>query len=96
MSNIDSNTLADAIRNFVRQQNGSVSFVELSRQLPGIDGDFGLFPDGDGKRAKQARQASKKDRHQQQDGDDGESEHSGPSQIRASHAQRDKAQREAS
>ena len=49
MSNIDSNTLADAIRNFVRQQNGSVSFVELSRQLPGIDGDFGLFPDGDGK-----------------------------------------------
>jgi len=62
MSNIDSNTLADAIRNFVRQQNGFVSFVELSRQLPGIDGDFGLFPDGDGKRAKQARQASKKDR----------------------------------
>ena len=59
MSNIDSNTLADAIRNFVRQQNGFVSFVELSRQLPGIDGDFGLFPDGDGKRAKQARQASK-------------------------------------
>ena len=61
MSNIDSNTLADAIRNFVRQQNGFVSFVELSRQLPGIDGDFGLFPDGDGKRAKRSK-ASKQER----------------------------------